>query len=104
MNEKERIEGEIRDLLTVDTDSVTLSNKLYGQGIGLFVQLATSIDDRKQVVESELWKVARARLRVLEDRDVDRFRAVVQKVEEHRAPGSYVLRLESAGSQVIRSA
>ncbi len=103
MNEKERIEAEIRELLKVDSDAVTLSNKLYGQGTGLFVVLARTIDDRKQVVESDLWKVARSRLRELEERDLIRFREVVQKVEEHRAPGTYVLRLDSANPLASRS-
>lgn len=96
MTERETIEHEIRELLTADLDAVTLSNRLFQQGTGLFGRLGTTPEERRAIVQSELWKSAEQRLRDLEARDLERFREVERKVEEHRPAGTYVLRLESA--------
>ena len=93
MNEREVIEQQIETLFTADLDAVSFSNRLFQQGSGLFNRLAASVD-RRTIIESDLWKRAKNRLRELEARDLERFREVVKKVEEHRKPGSYVLRLE----------
>jgi hypothetical protein len=96
VNEREELERQIRELLTADLDAVTLSNKLFQQGTGLFVRLGRTEEERRGLVRSELWSLCQARLRELEKRDLERFREVVKEVEKHRPPGSYVLRLEPA--------
>jgi hypothetical protein len=96
VNEREEIEKQIRELLAADLDSVTLSNKLFQQGTGLFPRMGQTEEQRREMVKSDLWKSAQARLRELEQRDLERFRQVVKEVEKHRAPGTYVLRLEPA--------
>jgi hypothetical protein len=95
VNEREEIENEIRELLKADLDSVTLSNKLFQQGTGLFARLGQTEEQRRELVKSDLWKSARARLRELENRDLDQFREVVKEVEKHRPPGSYMLQMEA---------
>jgi hypothetical protein len=94
--ERELVVRQIEALLTEDTDSTTLSNRLFQQGTGLFGRLGPTEEDRRGVVASDLWKRAKTRLRELEARDLERFREVAKKVEEHWKPGTFVLKLESA--------
>lgn len=96
MSEREEIERQIRDLLTADLDSVTLSNKLFQQETGLFARLGQTEEQRREIVRSELWKLARARLRELEGRDLNRFREVIKAAEQHRAAVGDVSRQEPA--------
>ena len=97
MNEREELERQVRELLTADLDYVTLTNHLFRQETGLFARLGRTEEQRRALVKSELWVLAQARRHELEKRDLERFREVVQAVEKHREPGSYVLRLEPAG-------
>ncbi len=96
MNEREELERQIRELLTADLDCVSLSNRLFQQGVGLFSRLGTTEVDRRELVESELWAMAQARMHELESRDLDRFREVVRTVQQHHPAGGYALRLEPA--------
>ena len=97
MTDRAAIEQQIEALLAAaGLDSVTLSNRLYAQGAGLFSKLGRTPEDRRVVLASDLWRRARKRVRELEEIDLVRFREVVKKVEEHRPPGSYVLKLEPA--------
>ena len=93
MTDREQIEAEIRAVLLADLDAVTLSNRLYAQGTGLFVRLGDTPEERRRIVQSDLWKTAQARVRELERRDLERFREVVRKVEEHRPAGTFTLQL-----------
>ena len=43
MYEGEEIERQIRALLTANVDSITFSNKLFHQGIGLFPRLGKTL-------------------------------------------------------------
>lgn len=96
MDEREQIERQIRELLTADLDAVTYSNRLFQQGTGLFARLGRTLEERRAIIQTDLFRTAHGRLRELEKRDLERFRGVVKQVEEFRAPGSYVLRLEAA--------
>ena len=80
MNEREELERQIRELLTADIDSITLSNRLFQQGSGLFARLGQRRNNGAKVVHSELWKLAQARLHELERSDLERFRDVVKVV------------------------
>ncbi len=95
MNQREELESQIRELLTADIDSITLSQRLFQQGSGLFTLLGQTEEQRREVVRSELWKLSRARLHELERRDLERFRDVVKVVEQHQLPGGYTIRLET---------
>ena len=95
MTDREEIERRIRELLTADLDSITLSNRLFQQGTGLFALLGQTEEQRREIVRSELWKQARERLNELERRDLDRFREVVKAVEQCQPSGGLNLRLET---------
>jgi hypothetical protein len=96
MFEREELERQIRELLSADIDSIGLSQRLFQQGTGLFALLGQSEEQRQEIVHSELWKLARARLNELERRDLERFREAVKVVERTQPPGSFLFRLESA--------
>ena len=81
MTERERIVQDIRDYLTAPVDSVTFSNHLFQQGTGLFARLGPTPEDRLAVVQSEIWKLAQARLRELERNDLAKFRGVTRDPE-----------------------
>jgi hypothetical protein len=86
MTDRERIEREIRDYLAALVDSVTFSNHLFQQETGLFAKLGPTLEDRKAVVQSEIWKLAQARLRELERIDLKRFRSVAREQSAASVP------------------
>ncbi|MSU80414.1 MAG: hypothetical protein EXS16_20295 [Gemmataceae bacterium] len=59
------IENQIRDLLATESNCWTLSDKLFGPG-GLFSLLGPTIEDRKRVGRSPLFKDAQKRIRELQ--------------------------------------
>ena len=74
---RDQIEAEIRSLLETEMNAVRLSNKLFQQGTGLFAQLATTEDERRALVRSELFRTAQARVRALQYRDADALNALL---------------------------
>lgn len=74
---REQIEAEIRCLLKTEERTTVLSNKLFQQGTGLFAQLATTEDERRALVRSELFRTAQARVRALQYRDADALNALL---------------------------
>jgi hypothetical protein len=76
MNDRERLEQEIRDLLTADLSSVEFSNRVFGQFHGLFPRLGPTEAERRVIVQSELWKQAQDRVRELERQELERRRPV----------------------------
>jgi hypothetical protein len=95
MNDREELKCRIRELLTADLDSIALSNRLFQQGTGLFALLGQTEEQRREIVHSELWKLARERLNELERRDLERFREAVKVVEHSQPSGSFLFRLEA---------
>ena len=79
MNEREQIEQEIRDLLSVNLSSREFSNRVFGQFHGLFPRLGPAEADRRAIVGTELWKQAKARLRELERLELERLRRATKK-------------------------
>ena len=61
MYEREEIERQIRALLTANVDSITFSNKLFHQGIGLFPRLGKTFEDRRSVMQLDLFRAAQLR-------------------------------------------
>ena len=76
MIEREEIERQIRALLTANVDSITFSNKLFHQGIGLFPRLGKTFEDRRSVLQLDLFRAAQMRLRELERQELERFNGV----------------------------
>ena len=67
MNNQESIQQKIRDALASERDAISLSNQLFSPQ-GLFNQLATSESERRNIVETPLFKEAQHRLSVLEQK------------------------------------
>ncbi len=82
MSDQTRIEDEVRGLLSADLTSAEFSNRVFGQLDGLFPKLGATEQDRLQIVGTDLWKRAKARLRELEQRDLERARQRAA-VEQH---------------------
>jgi hypothetical protein len=80
--ERERIETEIRDLLATETRTTVLSNKLFQQGTGLFARLAATEDERRALVQTELFRTAQNRVRDLQYRDAEALREAVKVLQE----------------------
>lgn len=74
MTDRTRIEDEIRTLLAADLTSAEFSNRVFGQLEGLFPKLGATEQERRAIIASDLWKWAKARLRELEQRDLERAR------------------------------
>jgi len=86
MNPQE-IEFQIRDLLQTEDNSWILSDKLFWPE-GLFGQLGPTVEDRKRIGNSPLFKEAQKRIRVLERERaqafLERIKKLPQKSEQTR--------------------
>ena len=67
----QEIEKEIRELLATEVSYWVLSDKLFGPN-GLFGKLAATIEERKVVGRSPLFKEAQKRIRDMEYATADR--------------------------------
>jgi hypothetical protein len=65
MTDRERIEAQIRQVITAEGSAATLSEKLFSPN-GLFNTLAPSDAERQAIVRSELFRDAQARFRQLQ--------------------------------------
>jgi|GEM_PF-6561739 len=74
MTRREQIEAEIWELLTTETRTAVLRNKLFQEEIGLFAQLGVVEEGFQELVNTELYRTAQARLRELDHRDAETFR------------------------------
>lgn len=66
--DRQVIETEIRQLLESETDAIRLSDALFTPD-GLFSQLASNSDERRDVAKSPLFKEAQASLAELRTRE-----------------------------------
>jgi hypothetical protein len=82
MADREQTEAEIRHLLATETRTTVLSNKLFQQGTGLFARLATTEEERRALVQTELFRTAQSRVRELQYRDADVLREAAKVVNE----------------------
>ena len=82
MTEREQIEAEIRELLATETRAIVLSNKLFQQGTGLFARLGTTEEERRAIIQNELFSTAQARVREIQYRDADALREAVEVLNE----------------------
>jgi hypothetical protein len=83
---REAIEAEIRHVLATESRTTVLSNKLFQQGPGLFPKLASTDDERRELVKTSLFKEVQARVRELRYRDADALREA-SKVIAGKLPG-----------------
>ncbi len=82
MTDRDTVEAEIRLLLTTETRTTVLSNKLFQQGTGLFARLAETEDERRVLVRSELFRAAQGRVRDLQYRDIEALREAMKVLNE----------------------
>src|SRR5438132_1796880 len=94
MTERERVEEQIREVLTTESHAIPLSNKLFRPD-GLFNQLAKTEGERRIVVQSSLFKQAQRRLMELEEKEATEFAQAVRQAQAAGPEGTYLLKLES---------
>ncbi len=68
------LQSQVESLLLADLTSTDFSNRIFGQFHGLFARMCPTLEDRKQLIASPIWKAAKARLRELESRDFAKVR------------------------------
>lgn len=93
MTAKEQIEEQIRQVLANETQAITLSEKLFSPA-GLFNQLAPSEPERRQVVQTPLFRQAQARFRELQHKEAAEFAQVVAQTQAALQDEDYLLKLE----------
>ena len=94
---RQEVEDRIRKLLATETRAVALSNQLFTPD-GLFNQIAHNEQERREIVKTELWRDAQARVRELQYREADVLREVSNLVKERLPDGDYRIRLEPIDS------
>jgi hypothetical protein len=83
MASQDIIEQRIREVLATETNAVALSQQLFDQQLGLFAHLATSEEQRRVLVRTELFREANRRLSELQRQEAAaRARARVLHPEE----------------------
>lgn len=78
MTDRERIEAQIRQIITAEGSAATLSEKLFSP-TGLFNTLAPSEAERQTIVRSQLFRDAQARFRQLQISEVAAFTRAVEE-------------------------
>jgi hypothetical protein len=82
MSDRQTVEAEIRQLLATENRTTVLSNKLFQQGTGLFARLWATEDEKRDVMQSALFREAMDRVRDLQYRDAEALRAAGQVLKE----------------------
>ena len=82
MSDRQTVEAEIRQLLATENRTTVLSNKLFQQGTGLFARLWATEDEKRDVMQSALFREAMDRVRDLQYRDAEALRAAGQDLKE----------------------
>jgi hypothetical protein len=93
VTERERVEQEIREILATEASAISLSKKLFSPD-GLFSKLAGTKDERREVVQTDLFKEAQRRLTILQKREAAAFSRAVQQFQDALPDGSYRLKME----------
>ena len=91
---REEAEAEIRRLLATETRTVVLSNKLFQQGTGLFKFLWVTEEEKRAVVESDLFREAMNRVRDLQYRDIEALREASKVLSEKLPDTEFRLTLD----------
>ena len=82
MSDRQTTENEIRHLLATESRTTVLSNKLFQQGTGLFARLWANEEEKRAVMESELFRTAMDRIRELQYRDAAALAEAVEVLHE----------------------
>jgi hypothetical protein len=86
-------ERQIRELLVTETRATTLSNKLFTPD-GLFNQIAHNDEERRELVTTDLWRDAQARLRELQYQEAAALAEATKVIHERLPSSAYRIWLE----------
>jgi hypothetical protein len=98
MPQREVIEQRIRDELAAETRAIALSHKLF-HPTGLFGQLATTEEERRELAQSDLFREAQHRLSELQRQEAAAFARAVAQAEPALPDNSLLLQLLAAGAE-----
>ena len=93
MTEQEQVEAEIRALLASETSGIALGNKLFSPD-GLFNKIAKNEADRRQIIQTPLFREAHRHYGELVKREAAEFSRVADQMQTSLPPGKYRIRLE----------
>jgi hypothetical protein len=97
MADRESIERQIDEILAVEANAITLSDKLFRPD-GLFNQLARTEDERRIMAQSPLFQRAQRRLNELQRTEAARFVSAVAEARSVMSDRDFLLKLERAES------
>jgi hypothetical protein len=93
VTERVQIEQHIHEILATEAGALPLSQKLFSTD-GLFSQLARTEDERRELVQTDLFKEAQRRLTILQKEEAAAFTRTVQQLHDALPNGGYRLRME----------
>lgn len=93
MTERERVEQQILEILATEMSAIPLSRKLFSPD-GLFSKLARTKEERRELVQTDLFKKAQRRLTMLQQEEATAFTRTVQQLHDALPDGSYRLKME----------
>ena len=93
VTEREQVEQQIREILATELGAISLSRKLFSPD-GLFSKLARTEAERRELVQTELFKEAQRRLTTLQQEEAAAFTRAVQQLQEALPNGGYRLKME----------
>ena len=93
MTTDDELWAEVAALIDSAKSAVHFSNQLFSPPDGLFCRLGRTEADRRAIIESDLFKRARTKIRELESRESDLLREINEQFGDRLPPDTY-LRLE----------
>lgn len=78
------IESQIRETLEQETRAISLSQKLFGPN-GLFPQLGVTEDERRKIIQTDLYRRAQARLTELQEKEAADFSRTADQTQSFLA-------------------
>ena len=98
MNDRQRVEEQIRELLATETSGIRLSNKLFTPD-GLFNQLASTEEERRAIVQTPLFREAQTRVSELQRKEAADFARVVEQAQAAVPGEDFLFKLEQTESK-----
>jgi hypothetical protein len=95
MTERQQTEQEIREVLRTEAQAISLSEKLFSAS-GLFSRLASSEEERRDLVRSPLFKEAQKRFRELQYREAGAFADSVKGITSAPPAKEYLVKVQKA--------
>jgi hypothetical protein len=80
MSTRAMIENQIRQILNTEKQAITLSRKLFGPG-GLFQQLGATEQQRREIIQSDLYREAQKRLTELQKQEAAEFARTAENAQ-----------------------